>query len=110
MALVPHKHAIQVQLLLHEVSWPFILDTVLTVQAAHGQLLLDLLNEVVTLRADLAVARGASPSASPSDESWLPFGNTSQKGGVHRDRGRDEEIWWDMIWYVLFVLMMGCIC
>ena len=45
------------------------LETCLTVQAAHGQILLDLLNEVVALRAYLTDARGASPSAPPSDES-----------------------------------------
>ena len=45
------------------------LEKCLTVQGAHGQILLDLLNEVVTLRANLANARGASPPAPPSDES-----------------------------------------
>ena len=45
------------------------LETRLAVQAAHGQLLLDLLNEVAALRADLANARGASPPAPPSDRS-----------------------------------------
>ena len=65
------------------------LDMVLTVQAAYGQLWLDVLNEVVALRADLVVARGSTSLAPPFNESQLPFGNTSQKGGVHRDRGRD---------------------
>ena len=45
------------------------LETCLTVQAAHGQILLDLLNEVAALRANLADARGVSPLAPPSDES-----------------------------------------
>ena len=45
------------------------LDMVLTVKATHGQLLLDLLNGVAALRADLEDARGASPPAPPSDES-----------------------------------------
>ena len=45
------------------------LETCLTVQAAHGQILLDLLNEVAALRVDLVDARGASPPAPPSDES-----------------------------------------
>ena len=45
------------------------LDIVITVQAAHGQLLLDVLNEVVVLRANLADARGFTPSAPPSDDS-----------------------------------------
>ena len=43
------------------------LETCLTIQAAHGQILLDLLNEVAALRVDLADARCASPSAPPSD-------------------------------------------
>ena len=66
------------------------LDTIMTVQAAHGQLLLDVLNELHILLADLANARGSTPQAPPFDESWLPFGNSSQKGGVHThgDRGR----------------------
>jgi len=35
----------------------------------HGQLLLDVLNEVAALRANLADARGSTPLAPPSDES-----------------------------------------
>ena len=45
------------------------LDTVLTIQTAHGQLLLDVLNEVVALRAEFAGARGSTAPAPPSDES-----------------------------------------
>ena len=45
------------------------LETCLTVQVAHGQLLFDLLNEVATLRANLADARGDSPPAPPSNQS-----------------------------------------
>ena len=45
------------------------LDTVLTVQASHGQLLLDVLNDVAALRAELAIAKGSTPPASPSKES-----------------------------------------
>ena len=45
------------------------LDTVLTIQSAHGQLLLDVLNEVTALQAELAVARGSTPPAPPSNES-----------------------------------------
>ena len=41
------------------------LDTVLTVQAAHGQLLLDVLNEVLALQVNLAIARGSTPPAHP---------------------------------------------
>ena len=46
-----------------------ILETCLIVQVAHGQLLLDLLNEVAVVQADLADARGAFSPAPPSDES-----------------------------------------
>ena len=45
------------------------LDTVLTVQAAHGQHLLDVLNEITALRAKLAIAKGSTPPAPPSNES-----------------------------------------
>ena len=45
------------------------LDMILIVQAAHGQLILDALNEVAALRAESAVARGSTPLAPPSDES-----------------------------------------
>ena len=45
------------------------LDMVLIVKATHGQLLLDFLNGVAALRADLEDARGAFPLAPPSDES-----------------------------------------
>ena len=31
-------------------------------------------------------ARGSTPQAPPFDESWLPFGNSSQKGRVHIQR------------------------
>ena len=65
------------------------LDTVMIVQAAHGQLLLDVLNEVAALQAALADARGSPSPAPHSDESWLPFSNTSQKGGVHMEIGGD---------------------
>ena len=44
------------------------LDKILTVQAAHRQILLDVLNEVTSLRADLANARGSTSQASPSNE------------------------------------------
>ena len=44
------------------------LDNILTVQAAYGQVLLDVLNEVTSLRADLANARGSTSQASPSNE------------------------------------------
>ena len=41
------------------------LDTVLSVLAAHGQLLLDVLNEVLALQVNLAIARGSTPPAHP---------------------------------------------
>ena len=44
------------------------LDTVLTVQAAHGQHLLDVLNEVTALRVELVIAKGSTPPAPPSNE------------------------------------------
>ena len=37
------------------------LDTVMTVQAAHGQLLVDILDELRALRADLASSRRSPP-------------------------------------------------
>ena len=44
------------------------LETVLTIQSAHGQLLLDLLNEDAALQAELAATRDASPPDPPSDQ------------------------------------------
>ena len=45
------------------------LDNILTIQVAHRQILLDVLNEVAVLRADLVHARGSAPQAPHSDES-----------------------------------------
>ena len=45
------------------------LDTVMTVQAAHGQLLVDVLMEIQVLRVDLASARRSSPPPPFDDES-----------------------------------------
>ena len=42
---------------------------ILIIQVVHGQLLLDVLNEVAALRAELAIARGSTPPAPPSNES-----------------------------------------
>ena len=51
------------------------LDTVMTIQAAYGQLLLDVLIEFQALWVDLASARDSTPQPPPfDDESWLPFG------------------------------------
>ena len=58
------------------------LDTVMVVQAAHWQILLDMLTELQALLADLAGARVSTPLAPPFDDDFgLPFGNLSQKGG-----------------------------
>ena len=45
------------------------LDNILTIQAAHRQILLDVLNEVAVLQVDLVHARGSTPQAPHSDES-----------------------------------------
>ena len=58
------------------------LDHVLTVQAAQGQILVDILDEIRGLQADLAQFRSSS-SPPPFDDGFLlPFGIPSQKGGV----------------------------
>ena len=44
------------------------LDTIMTIQAAHGQLLLDVLTELQALRADLASTRGSTPQPPPFDD------------------------------------------
>ena len=50
---------------------------------------MDVLAKFQALHADLASVRHSSPPPPFDDESWLPFGNSSQKGGVfvHADRG-----------------------
>ena len=59
------------------------LDHVLTVQVAQGQVLVDILDEIRGLRADLAQFRSSS-SPPPFDDGFLlPFGILSQKGGVY---------------------------
>ena len=45
------------------------LDTVMTVQAVHGQLLVDMLTELQALRADLASFRRSPPPPPFDDES-----------------------------------------
>ena len=56
------------------------LDHVLTVQAIQGQILVDILDEIRGLRADLAQFRSSS-SPPPFDDGFLlPFGIPSQKG------------------------------
>ena len=59
------------------------LDHVLTVQAAHGQILVDVLDEIRGLHAELAQFRRSSPPPPFDDGFWLPFGIPSQKGGIH---------------------------
>ena len=60
----------------------------MTVQAAHGQILVDMLDELRAFWANLAHLR-CSPSPPPFDDGfWLPFGIPSQKGGVHFDTCR----------------------
>ena len=44
------------------------LDTVMTVQAVHGQLPLDVLTEFRGLRVDLACAKGSTPQPPPFDD------------------------------------------
>ena len=44
------------------------LDTVMTVQVAHGQILLDVLTKLQALRADLAGARCSTPLPPPFDD------------------------------------------
>ena len=44
------------------------LDTVMTVQAAHGQLLLDVLTELQALRVDLTSARRSTLQPPPFDD------------------------------------------
>ena len=59
------------------------LDHVLTVQAAQRQVLVDILDEIRGLQADLARFRSSS-SPPPFDDGFLlSFGISSQKGGVY---------------------------
>ena len=76
------------------------LDHVLTVQAAHGQILVDMLDEICALRVELAQFR-RSPHHLPLDDGFcLPFGIPLQKGGVHCRvfvfRGRVYFYWLDV--------------
>ena len=53
---------------LSDLSLRSMLDTVMTVQAVHGQLLLDVLTKLQALQADLVGARGSTPPTSPFDD------------------------------------------
>ena len=44
------------------------LDTVMTIQATHGQILVDVLMELQALRVDLASVRRSSPPPPSNDE------------------------------------------
>ena len=44
------------------------LDTVMIIQATHGQLLLDVLTELQALRANLVSTRGSTPQPPPFDD------------------------------------------
>ena len=59
------------------------LDHVLTIQAAHGQILVDVLDEIRGLCIELAQFHRSSPPTPFDDGFWLPFDIPSQKGGVH---------------------------
>ena len=81
----------------------------MTILVDHGQLLFDVFNELHALREDLADARGSTSPAPPFDESWLPFGSTSKKGGVHTHVGGDWVF--DVLCFGFDVfIFMGCIC
>ena len=100
------------------------LDTVMTVQVAHGQLLVDVLTELQALCTNLASARRSCPPPPFDDEPWLSFGNLSQKGGVHidGDRGSFVRLYLGVLWCIFFFgswciffgldvfIFMGCIC
>ena len=105
------------------------LGIVMTIQVAHRQLLVDVLTKLQALRADLASIRRSPSPPLFDDESGLPFGNSSQKKGVHMDgefvdRGRFyvlKLLWsfrlnlgvsscsffffWLMIYFVLFFVV-----
>ena len=59
------------------------LDHVSPVQAAHKQILVDVLDEIHGLRIELAQFRWSSSPPPFDDGFWLRFGIPSQKGGVH---------------------------
>ena len=68
---------------------------------------MDELAELQALRVDLVSVRHSSPPLPFDDGSWLPFDNSSQKGGVfiHVDRGRFRLYLGDS-WCILFYWLM----
>ena len=72
----------------------------MTVQAVHGQLLVDMLDELQSLRADLESLHQSPPPppSPPFDDERLPFGNSSQKGEVYMGRRflliRGDFVFW----------------
>ena len=73
------------------------LDHVLTVQAAQGQVLVEILDEIRGLRVDLARFQSSSSPPPFDDGFWLPFGIPSQKGGVHM------RCFWHTLYLFLFL-------
>ena len=55
----------------------------MTVQAAQGQILVDIFYEIRGFRVDLARFRSSSSPPPFDDEFLLPIGIPSEKGGVH---------------------------
>ena len=55
----------------------------MTVQAAQGQILVDVLDEIRDLHVELARFQCSSPLPPFDDGFLLPFDIPSQKGGVH---------------------------
>ena len=58
-----------------DASLQSMLDIVMTIQAVHGQILVDVLAELQALRVDLVSARHSSPPPPFNNESRLPIGN-----------------------------------
>ena len=62
----------------------------MTVQATNGQLLVDVLTKLQVLHADLVSVQRSLPPPPFNDKPGLPFGNLSQKGGVHIEGDKGE--------------------
>ena len=57
----------------HPLSLRAMMETFMTTQAAHGQVLDWLIAEIATLRADILEYRTTFPPPPPSDSWWLPL-------------------------------------